>query len=286
MATSRRPRFQGVINRIRLVGVELEGGWDAIPPGETVEKDGSVKFPQQQQVSVEYDNAASDRALVELIRRRAASGEPSQRVRPPQREQTTIPAPKIKGEIVSKPLPPDPEVIETWIQKCHPKYVNETCGLHVHMSFNYRHNYSRLMTPDYTMHMVKAVREFASAEGLPKDHPQWCRLNPMHPWTQQHCLHKYLGEAQVNVPSKDFHSRGKPYSRYTFVNYCDKQHGTVEVRGLSMFDNPAQSARGVFAVLVATNLFLSKLRERERPIRGTVQERDSPEVQYGAFNNY
>lgn len=290
MAKSKRPLLNGVVNRIRLVGVELEGGWDVVPDGLVVEKDGSVKFEPPRQVSGTFD------AAVEEYRRqlttRLARGEGPIPERPARPRITpvdapvavTIPMPKVKGEIVSRPM--EIGAVEEWITKCYPQHVNHTCGLHVHMSFHYRINYSRLMTPAFTPYMVNAVKEWAEQEGLPKDHPQWNRLNPNHEWTQQHCLHQYLGDAQSKVGHKDYHSRGKAHSRYTFVNYPDAQHHTVEVRGLAMFEKADVAVRGVLAVIDATNRFLSKVRERDRTIRAAVPRREEITGNYGSYLNY
>ena len=261
--------LNGFVNRLRLVGIELEGGWDTPPPGYV--RDGSVKFAQERPVRASFEDMVME--LRRDTQRRVVA--PARRaVEAPVAVQMPVPA--VKGEVVSNPLTVDQ--IEGWVRSVYPKYVNETCGLHVHMSFFHKLNYGRLMGGmAFTTWMVGKLRTWAEREGLPKDHPQWRRFDPDDPWTRQHCAHLYLGEAQARVTRKDYESRGKPYSRYTFVNYChdmpghDGPRATVEVRGLSMPDNPDTAIRAVMAVLDATNEFLSKIKQKERVERIRVQ---------------
>ena len=264
---TKRPKLNGFVNRIKLIGIELEGGWDLAPRGEDIVKDGSVKFPATTPSSPGSIPLAATRALFESDMRRAveALSRPSPELSGPQA------GPQFKGEIVSKPMAVSK--MPGWLAHAYPKYVNETCGLHVHMSFHYRVNYSRLMVPEFTHWMVNRLREWAEAEKLPADHPQWNRFDPTHPWTLQHCSHAYLGEGQVKATRKDYESRGKPHSRYTFINYCDGMHKTIEVRGMSMPETAEQAQRAIIAVLDATNSFLSKIRQREQSERVTVKAR-------------
>lgn len=275
-AATKRPKLNGWLNRIRLVGVELEGGWDEPPKGETIIKDGSVKFatarPSPARMAIEQ--------LLDTTARPARRPAPE----PPA---PVVGAPAIKGEIVSKPLPV--EKIPGWVKHAYPKYVNETCGLHVHMSFHLKLNYSRLMTPEYTTWMVDKLRAWAETEKLPTDHPQWRRFNPDDSWTLQHCAHVYLGDSQSKISRKDYDSRGKPYSRYTFVNYCHNMQGengprgTVEVRGLSMPDDHATATRAIMTVLDATNEFLSKIKQKERSERVVVRSKVTADQVFRSF---
>lgn len=250
-ATSTRPRLNGFINRIKLVGIELEGGWDVPPDGETIVKDGSVKFDPPQTV-----RAYEDQLPPSLQQRRVTA------------PVLKFPMPAFKGEIVGKPMPTDK--FAGWLAHAYPKHVNATCGLHVHMSFHYRSNYARLMCPEFTPFIVQKVREFAEIEKLPKDHPQWDRVNKK---DHRHCAHLYLAEGQAKATSKDYEGRGKPHSRYTFVNYCEAMHHTIEVRGLAMYETAEQAGRAILAVITGTNEFLSKLKHRETPTRIAVKPR-------------
>lgn len=283
---SKRPRLNGVVNRVKLVGVELEGGWNAIPPGEEIQRDGSVKFPG-------FPDGPSPRYLSdEQIRNEHARGRLTastarrlleENLLLNQNPPTARTGPAVKGEIVSKPI--TIEKVTGWVTKCYPQHINETCGLHVHMSFHHRSNYARLMTPEFTPFIIAKVRAWAEAEQLPPDHPQWARiLKKDHP----HCAHQYLAEGQIRMTRKDYESRGKAYSRYTFVNYCAGQHntaggGTVEIRGLSMPATAEMALRAIMTVVNATNEFLSKTRDREKTEHVRVANRPGIDQTFRTF---
>jgi len=215
-----------VKDRIARVGIELEGGWMVVPPGERCERDGSVIFlPEAGKI-----------------------------------------APINKGEIISRPLLRSE--MRSWMERSYPSHVNATCGLHVHMSFRHHHiNYMRLMTPAYTEAIVRGLARWAAHESLPPTHPLWDRLGKR---DHHHCAHQYLGDQQVHVDHKDYHSRGKPHSRYTAINYCFKLHKTLECRILPMFDTSDQAVRAVDEVLNITNMFLATIRLKETRIQAKV----------------
>ena len=268
MAASKRPMLNGLVNRIRLVGIELEGGWDAPVVGETIQRDGSVKFPTstvqpmaELRSPITSASLSSISATIALRAQLGLSG-------PVNNQPSTISQPLAIGQIAE------------WVTRCYPKYVNESCGLHVHMSFYSKINYSRLMCPEFTSWIVTRVKRWATDEKLPKHHPQWDRvLRRNHP----HAAHLYLGEGQVKMTRKDYESRGKPHSRYTFVNYCDGQHHTVEVRGLSMPDTAEQAIRGIMAVVEGTNEFLSKIRQKDVIVRARTIKKPEVESTFRAY---
>ena len=126
---SKRPRLNGFVNRIHLVGIELEGGWDEAPKGEEILRDGSVRFKEPQvgnpgpisvadlsnlQVSQEVAREVSLRGAVQVFRR-ASSGQPGIATPPP----STPSVPALKGEIISPPIPA--EKIAGWVRHAYPK---------------------------------------------------------------------------------------------------------------------------------------------------------------------
>ena len=240
--------LNGIVNRIRRVGVELEGGWTYPPADIPIEHDGSVhvKPPTKvvdANVLLGMDAAAANRMTIKA-------------------------APRfVMGEIPTPRPGLDIKDVDAWIKKYYPQVVNETCGLHVHMSLFRKLHYQQLMTPAFTGAMVKSLLEWAEVEKLAKKHPIWDRLlNPNH----DHCAHTYCGDKQVMMTKKDYHSRGKPHSRYTAINYCMGQHGTVECRLLPMMETPDQGIRAVMCVIDTTNKFLSKIRQKEMRSGGAV----------------
>lgn len=231
----KREILRGVVNRVAAVGIELEGGWDK-NCGEEMHTDNSVKFPPPIDVAVIDPNTGLSAVNVTGVRPKYGI-----------------------GEVISKPLPP--AMMDEWVMRCYPQHVNGTCGLHVHMSFFYKLNYSRLMTPDFGIAIIEAVKEFGFDEGLAGDHPLWLRITDTnHP----HCAQTYCGDKQVLVKGKDYRSRGTDHSRYTAINYCYSQHKTIECRLLPMFETAAQSIRAIRCIIDTTNKFLSKVRLREQ----------------------
>lgn len=264
----KRTILNGIINRIYLVGVELEGGWMKRPPDEDIIRDGSVEFvpPPAEYETVAQGYDASGTMKYAKVRK------PSTWVHP-----------EYVGEIVGRPMVPGSEDLHEWMRRCYPTMVNATCGLHVHMSFHHKLNYQRLMTPEYMAAILDGLKEWGEAEGIPKDHSFWPRiLQPDH----RHCSHQYLGDNQVKISRKDYHSRGTVYSRYTAINYCfsmrdgGKPRETVECRLLPMFDKAEQGISAIDAVINITNKFLSRIRQRERRSTVAVPKREEVIVEY------
>lgn len=221
--------------RIYRVGIELEGGWNKTPEGCKVDHDGSVVIhipatclediytPAQIKQAKERGSLLDYRGLNKNI---------------------------VSGEIPSMVLSVDD--FPTWMTKYYPHYVNDTCGLHVHMSFTNALYYQKLMTPAYTKVIVEHLTTWAKKEGLAKGHPIWPRLAGK----SRYCQHKFFGDEQVRKTSKDY-NREAPGNRYTMVNYCFNLHNTLEVRLLPMFDTSEQGIRAVNAILDVTNACLS-----------------------------
>lgn len=167
--------------------------------------------------------------------------------------------PKHVGEI---PLPPVTVAnMEAIVRSNYPSYINETCGLHIHMSFEHKLHYQRLMTPAFTQAMIEGLQEWGRAANVPEEHIFWHRLTtPSH----NHCEHKYRGDHQVHINHKDYQSRGKEYSRYTALNYCWSQHKTLECRLLPMFSDINMAINALHAVIDITNKFLSQYKLKEK----------------------
>lgn len=258
---AKREIINGLVNRIKLVGIELEGGWQEPVSGEEIIGDGSVHITTQAESIPMMDPGTSWTDSPRMI--------------------TVPPKARYKGEVVSRPM--FIALIEPWVRRCYPSYVNETCGLHVHMSFEHKLNYSRVMVPEFTTHMLESLKGFGSRDGIPLDHHFWRRVGRSDdPWTLEHCEHHYRGDRQVLMRRKDYQSRGTPNSRYTAINYCynmgENGHPrtTVECRLLPMFETADQSIRAIMAVVNATNGFLAHTREREQVRSGALRE--MPEV--------
>lgn len=209
-------------NRIVRIGVELEGAWrkNQLPQEESIQTDTSVfKDPNT-----------------------------GNQVHPPGH---------IAGEVSLGPM--QPAQLSRAVRKYYPHMINDTCGLHVHMSFDSTRYYSWLMdSKDYQDTIVEYLSRWAKEEGFAKDHHIWKRLSGK----TEYCQDKFWPDLQVKSP-KD-HSRTRHGHRYTIINYCHAAHGTLECRVLPMMDTPEQAVRAVKQVLNITNACLVRLAARKQ----------------------
>lgn len=247
-------------NRVLLVGIELEGGWNTLPPGcPELVRDGSIEFG-----TIE-DYPPDVRRIYDAIADRAWTT--AERLLIEQTRRSLVP--QYIGELPSRPM--KPSEIEPWLLKFHPQRVNSTCGLHVHMSFKNLLHYQWLLTPEFRDAMHEGIRNWALAEGIPDTHPLWRRLLGQ----SNYCTSHFFGEKQARIPEKNF-NRGRGVNRYTSVNYSYGTHGTIECRLLPMFQEPAQSVSAVKQVINITNAFLltAATREEKHLIELAVVEED------------
>ncbi len=212
-----------VRNRIRLVGLEFEGGWTTFPKNEKYEHDGSVFKPETYGNQVEWDKVKAKIASMKI---------------------TTT------GELPSSPM--IPAQMRAFFKKNYPQYVDKTCGLHVHMSFEDLKYYHRLMIPEYPITMRVYLKKWAVEENLPDSHPIWDRVNGLN----QYCSSKFWPDKQVGKRKSYDHGDG---DRYTDINDCWKQHKTIECRILPMFEDVEMSYRASKRVLDITNACLVKI---------------------------
>lgn len=232
-------------DRIYRVGIELEGGWTKLPPGVEVQRDGSVNVQGPYR-----DDFESGR-----------------RVREPFQ----------LGEIPSPPL----EVTKypAWMKAFYPSHVNETCGLHVHMSFKpHKLNgkmlggawyYQLLMVPEYQATIVHYLTEWAKAEKIPKSHPIWKRLSG----DSQFCKFEFFPDMQVKMKNK-IYDHNMPGNRYTAINYCHDMHNTIECRVLPMMEQCEMGVKAVQKVLDVTNACLVALGRKEQKLTAGVDENE------------
>lgn len=174
------------------------------------------------------------------------------------------------GELPSPPY--DQPSIEQWMRLSYPHIVDEHCGMHVHMSFKTALTYQRLLCPEYDATVVEGFKKWAKAEGFPKDHHIWPRLNG----ESRYCQHVFYGDMQVTVQGKDYDQR-RPGHRYTVINRC-YQRGTMECRLLPMFETSDQAIRALRELIFLTNAFLLATAKRETKYSGSVEVDTAPQA--------
>lgn len=199
-------------NIVYRVGIELEGGWDKLPPGVRLVHDGSVVFPQMVNAVGELPSGILD----------VVNGSPT--------------------------------YWATWLATNFPHHVNDTCGMHVHLSFKTAFAYNRLMTPQYPATVVAEFRRWATEQHLADNHAIWPRLANK----SKFCQHKFFADEQVQQREKD-HDQARMGHRYTVINYAYGRYSTVECRLLPMMATYDQSRAAVQELLDVTNAFLLAL---------------------------
>ncbi len=223
-------------NRVYRVGIEVEGGWTQRGVRSKVVPDGSV-FEHGRRL-------------------------------PPTVTQEVLANGFIYGEIASEPR----EVIKgsntdfrVWMAKYYPQIVDETCGMHVHVSFPNPLLYGRCMDPRFPATIVASIGQWANEEGLSGDHPLWPRLQNQN----RYCKHDFDAENQITPTGKDY-DQTRLGNRYTVVNYCYGRTTTWECRLLPMMATVEQGIRAVERVIDTTNAFLVATAKRETKHRGVV----------------
>lgn len=178
--------------------------------------------------------------------------------------KTTVEIPHV-GEIHSQPM--QPAQMALWIKKYYPIKVDKTCGLHVHMSFPPATNYYSLLTDEaYQETIFEYLAQWGKAEDIPKTHCFWERLTG-DAWA---CKKIHWPDLQIRQKKKD-HDRDREGNRYTALNYCIEQHGTLECRLLPMFEDANQAIRAVRRVIDITNASLVMLgKKREETMTALV----------------
>lgn len=129
------------------------------------------------------------------------------------------------GEVPSPPLLRAD--LNAWMNNNYPDQVNQSCGLHVHVSVESKAEYSLLMTHAAQLErdLIQNVKTWATEREIIKGHSLWERLAGNSRWCQQ-------GTHSID---QQVRARRKIGARYRMLNFCWGLHGTVEVRLLPGF---------------------------------------------------
>ncbi len=234
MADVKSLNIASILNRplknfVYRVGVELEGGWTKLPDGVDLHPDGSVSGIQLTQAE-QAANATATSISQQPFKLRL-------------------------GELQSEPM--EVRKVQAWMEQSYPSHVNESCGLHVHMSFKSALHYMWLMAPEFQATMKEYVRRWAVDEGLNSSHRLFSRLKG----SNTYCKDEFFADGQAARTKKSYDHNGP--SRYTMINYPHGLHGTIEARLLPMFDTVDQSVKAVQRVLDVTNACIVKCAMKE-----------------------
>ena len=156
------------------------------------------------------------------------------------------------GEIPSPPITLLAS-LENWIKKNFPIAINESCGMHVHMSFKNTADYALLMdTSAFQDYVLRGLELCGHRSGYDSSHVLFDRLEGYN----EYCELSFCPDDQVILTQKE-------HCRYNVLNYCWSLHRTLEVRVLPMFDTSKESYAAVCEVSRLVNEWLKRKRKRK-----------------------
>lgn len=140
----------------------------------------------------------------------------------------------IRGEINCKPQKLS-NVLD-YVDEHYPDFMDSSCGIHIHVSFSEDLlSYSKLMSPKFWRYFQKSMHDWGVRNNINPNSRFWKRLNG----DNRFCKKRFQ-------PIKQYMLEYKDSARYTQLNYCWKQHGTLECRVLPTF-NQARIAKSAIA---------------------------------------
>jgi hypothetical protein len=150
------------------------------------------------------------------------------------------------GELPSPPL--YPFRFEKWLRAHHPTAVNDSCGMHVHVSVRSPLDYNRLMRRKFYNRFLAEAETLGRTLALPESHLFWLRLRG----ANNYCARRFAPEEQYKAKSKGL------ADRYTHLNFCWSLHGTMECRLFPAFSDPEHSTAAVRWLLHLVESYLSE----------------------------
>ncbi len=203
------------LNRIHKVGLELEGGWYSQPSErEPVRHDGSVQLSS-------YDPFG----------------------------QGNMQPLYCSGEISNQPTR-NMDKLETWVKQVYPPVINETCGLHVHVSFENIVHYQMLMDKRFYDYYLEQYDKWIEIAPISQREKAWfkARLDGIN----RYCIRQFVPDKQSHVTIRhDTH-------RYCHLNYCHTLHGTLESRLLPMFNKSYTAWAAIIKFIAIIETWLEK----------------------------
>jgi hypothetical protein len=151
------------------------------------------------------------------------------------------------GEVPSPPLTLDE--VNPWLDANYPDEVNQSCGMHVHVSVESKAEYSLLMSHAAQLErdLIKNVKDWATEREIIPRHPLWERLAGRNRYCQ-------MGTHGVENQTR---ARTKINARYRMLNFCWRLHGTLEIRLLPGFKKKHLGIEAVQTVIATVAYALS-----------------------------
>ena len=172
------------------------------------------------------------------------------------------------GEISSIPFGNIKE-LRKWLFKNYPKKVNNTCGLHIHISLKNVLLYSKVMTKEFHKYVKNSIIDFINVTKLDAEDKD--NLIKRIKGCNRFCGDSFRADEQVIQEYKET-------CRYTHINYCFSLHGTIEFRILCMFKSKHNALKFIKVIIKCVNEYLKKVvKEKEELVVQNVFEEDKNE---------
>lgn len=157
-----------------------------------------------------------------------------------------------EGELPSPPLR-SLDSVATWVRQNFYDECNDSCGMHVHMSFKNLADYALLMDgEEFQDHLLQGIREWADNNShISSYHPIYKRLDG----ENDMCELNYCPDTQVI-------QEGKDSSRYNVLNFCYPLHTTLEIRVLPAFEDSYDAIDAINETSRLVNAWLKRNRKR------------------------
>jgi len=215
------------------LGVELEGGW----------------------------NGSHD-ALTAKARRFGASHTGDGSVR--------VPGCSFNSEVATKPYKNLGSLLKC-IDALYPDGVNQTCGMHVHVSFP-EHVYSKLMSEHFYFYFLLRWEAWGKRLNI-RNSNFWSRLRG----ENSYCARKF-------VPEKQVAAAGKSGDRYAHLNYCYSHLGTIECRLLPMFQEKGISAKAIRELISIYQDYIAEFGDGTEAPEAVIGSIDAPSLEPEEIN--
>jgi hypothetical protein len=149
------------------------------------------------------------------------------------------------GELPIGPV--EPAGIGDLVRLNYPTKVNDTCGMHVHMSFPSLWYYQLLMVEEYQETIIEYLTRWAIKNNFKESHYIFKRLRG----DCEYCQKGFWPDIQAGTKHKG-RNRTSPGHRYTIVHYCGRQN-TIEIRVLPMMQKTSLAVSAINEVIAITN---------------------------------
>jgi len=230
---------------VALVGIELEGMW--VDKNRVQIRDSGTKVNWQSDGSVlilEHPDTTGEDYHGEHLKKHGLKCKPETGI---QRLPLALGVPNWFhiGEVTSDPLGSKTEIITAWLKDAYPAAMNQTCGMHLHISFTTKGFYYRAVSQSYFAAVYQHFLVWGTEHNI-KHTEFWKRLNGENSF----CRKEYRPDRQV-------WSKGKGEARYCGINYCYSRYKTIEIRLLPMFKDWNLAALAINDFIAFTNKFLA-----------------------------